>query len=93
MLETKRILLIVAGGIAAVKVPDLIRRLRERRGDQRDEAGDGQEALDRLEHLTQNGSSDHAFGWESLPDVQRIMQQLLLDTLAVGDILHQTFVA
>ncbi len=30
MLETKRILLIVAGGIAAVKVPDLIRRLRER---------------------------------------------------------------
>ncbi|MBX7200777.1 MAG: bifunctional phosphopantothenoylcysteine decarboxylase/phosphopantothenate--cysteine ligase CoaBC [Rhodospirillaceae bacterium] len=30
MLENKRILLIVAGGIAAVKVPDLIRRLRER---------------------------------------------------------------
>ena len=30
MLEKKRILLIVAGGIAAVKVPDLIRRLRER---------------------------------------------------------------
>ena len=30
MLEGKRILLIVAGGIAAVKVPDLIRRLRER---------------------------------------------------------------
>lgn len=34
-----------------------------------------QEALDRLEHLTQNGPGDHAFGWESLPDVQRIMQQ------------------
>ncbi|MBL8645439.1 MAG: bifunctional phosphopantothenoylcysteine decarboxylase/phosphopantothenate--cysteine ligase CoaBC [Rhodospirillaceae bacterium] len=30
MLNGKRILLIVAGGIAAVKVPDLIRRLRER---------------------------------------------------------------
>jgi phosphopantothenoylcysteine decarboxylase/phosphopantothenate--cysteine ligase len=30
VLESKRILLIVAGGIAAVKVPDLIRRLRER---------------------------------------------------------------
>ncbi|MCB2107971.1 MAG: bifunctional phosphopantothenoylcysteine decarboxylase/phosphopantothenate--cysteine ligase CoaBC, partial [Rhodobacteraceae bacterium] len=30
MLENKRILLIVAGGIAAVKAPDLIRRLRER---------------------------------------------------------------
>src|SRR5581483_5290527 len=30
MLENKRILLIVCGGIAAVKVPDLIRRLRER---------------------------------------------------------------
>ena len=30
MLDKKRILLIVAGGIAAVKVPDLIRRLRER---------------------------------------------------------------
>ncbi len=30
MLENKRILLIVAGGIAAVKIPDLIRRLRER---------------------------------------------------------------
>ena len=30
LLENKRILLIVAGGITAVKVPDLIRRLRER---------------------------------------------------------------
>jgi len=30
VLENRRILLIVAGGIAAVKVPDLIRRLRER---------------------------------------------------------------
>lgn len=30
MLEQRRILLIVSGGIAAVKVPDLIRRLRER---------------------------------------------------------------
>lgn len=33
------------------------------------------EALARLEHLTQNGPSDHAFGWESLPSVERIMQQ------------------
>ena len=30
MFENRRILLIVSGGIAAVKVPDLIRRLRER---------------------------------------------------------------
>ncbi len=30
MLKNRRILLIVSGGIAAVKVPDLIRRLRER---------------------------------------------------------------
>jgi len=30
VLENKKILLIVSGGIAAVKVPDLIRRLRER---------------------------------------------------------------
>ena len=30
MLENRHILLIVSGGIAAVKVPDLIRRLRER---------------------------------------------------------------
>jgi len=30
LLENRRILLIVAGGIAAVKIPDLIRRLRER---------------------------------------------------------------
>ena len=30
VLENRRILLIVSGGIAAVKVPDLIRRLRER---------------------------------------------------------------
>jgi len=30
VLHNKRVLLIVAGGIAAVKVPDLIRRLRER---------------------------------------------------------------
>ncbi|TAL00146.1 MAG: bifunctional phosphopantothenoylcysteine decarboxylase/phosphopantothenate--cysteine ligase CoaBC [Rhodospirillaceae bacterium] len=30
MLDNRRILLIVSGGIAAVKVPDLIRRLRER---------------------------------------------------------------
>ena len=34
-----------------------------------------QEALTRLDHLTQNGPSDHAFGWESLPGVERIMQQ------------------
>lgn len=30
MLQNRRILLIVSGGIAAVKIPDLIRRLRER---------------------------------------------------------------
>jgi hypothetical protein len=34
-----------------------------------------QEALARLEHLTEHGPSDHAFGWESLPSVERIMQQ------------------
>jgi len=34
-----------------------------------------QEALARLDHLTQNGPSDHAFGWESLPGVERILQQ------------------
>ncbi len=35
MLNQRRILLIVSGGIAAVKVPDLIRRLRERGADVR----------------------------------------------------------
>jgi hypothetical protein len=34
-----------------------------------------QEALDRLDHLTAHGPGDHAFGWESLPGVERIMQQ------------------
>ena len=34
-----------------------------------------QEALVRLDHLTLNGPGDHAFGWESLPNVERIMQQ------------------
>jgi hypothetical protein len=29
-----------------------------------------QEAVERLEYLRQNGSSDHAFGWESLPAAQ-----------------------
>ncbi|HWB45549.1 MAG TPA: DUF3291 domain-containing protein [Hyphomicrobiaceae bacterium] len=33
------------------------------------------EALLRLEQLTNHGPSDHAFGWESLPGVSRIMQQ------------------
>ena len=30
-----------------------------------------QEALARLDHLTKHGPSDHAFGWESLPNVER----------------------
>ncbi len=34
-----------------------------------------QEALARLDHLTQHGPSDHAFGWESLPSVERVTQQ------------------
>ena len=34
-----------------------------------------QEALARLDHLTQHGPSDHAFGWESLPNVELWMQQ------------------
>jgi hypothetical protein len=29
-----------------------------------------QEAVERLEYLRQNGPSDHAFGWESLPAAQ-----------------------
>ena len=29
-----------------------------------------QEAVERLEHLRLHGSSDHAFGWESLPAAQ-----------------------
>jgi uncharacterized protein DUF3291 len=33
------------------------------------------EALERLDHLTRHGPSEHAFGWESLPDVERIMSQ------------------
>lgn len=33
------------------------------------------EALERLDHLTKQGASDHAFGWESLPNVQLWLQQ------------------
>jgi hypothetical protein len=33
------------------------------------------EALERLDHLTRHGSSEHAFGWESLPSVERVMSQ------------------
>ena len=31
--------------------------------------------LARLDHLTKHGPSDHAFGWESLPNVKLWMQQ------------------
>ena len=31
-MQGKRVLLIVSGGIAAIKIPDLIRRIREQRG-------------------------------------------------------------
>ena len=34
-----------------------------------------QEALERLSHLTQLGPSDHAFGWESLPNIKLWMNQ------------------
>jgi hypothetical protein len=34
-----------------------------------------QEALERLGHLTQHGPSDHAFGWESLPNIKLWMNQ------------------
>ena len=34
-----------------------------------------QGALARLEHLTQHGPSDHAFGWESLPNIKLWMNQ------------------
>ena len=34
-----------------------------------------QEALERLSHLTQHGPSDHAFGWESLPNIKLWMNQ------------------
>ena len=34
-----------------------------------------QEALARLDHLTRNGASGHAFGWESLPNIKLWMQQ------------------
>ena len=33
------------------------------------------EALARLDHMSKNGPSDHAFGWESLPSVERISKQ------------------
>ena len=34
-----------------------------------------EEALARLDHLTQHGASEHAFGWESLPNVKLWMNQ------------------
>jgi hypothetical protein len=34
-----------------------------------------EEALARLDHLTRNGPGDHAFGWESLAGVERVMRQ------------------
>ena len=34
-----------------------------------------EEALARLAHLTQHGPSDHAFGWESLANVEALMRQ------------------
>ena len=34
-----------------------------------------QEALARLDHLTKHGPSDHAFGWESLPNIKLWMSQ------------------
>ena len=34
-----------------------------------------EEALARLDHLTRHGPSDHAFGWESLPNVKLWMNQ------------------
>jgi hypothetical protein len=33
------------------------------------------EALERLAHLTREGASQHAFGWESLPNMTRWMSQ------------------
>jgi len=33
------------------------------------------EAMARLRHLTEHGSSDHAFGWEDLPHIKLWMQQ------------------
>jgi uncharacterized protein DUF3291 len=34
-----------------------------------------QEALARLDRLTREGPTEHAFAWESLPSVERVMQQ------------------
>lgn len=34
-----------------------------------------EEALARLTHLTQHGPTEHAFGWESLPNVKLWMEQ------------------
>lgn len=34
-----------------------------------------EEALARLQHLRDNGPSEHAFGWESLPNAERLKQQ------------------
>jgi hypothetical protein len=33
------------------------------------------EARDRLDHLTAHGASDHAFGWEGLPNLKRWMEE------------------
>lgn len=34
-----------------------------------------QEAHDRLEHYRRHGTSDHAFGWEGLPNLKRWMEE------------------
>lgn len=34
-----------------------------------------QDGIDRLEHLRRNGASDHAFGWERLPNVRMWLKQ------------------
>ncbi|TWG93309.1 uncharacterized protein DUF3291 [Mesorhizobium sp. J18] len=34
-----------------------------------------QEARERLDYLTANGSSEHAFGWEGLPHLKRWMEE------------------
>jgi uncharacterized protein DUF3291 len=34
-----------------------------------------EEALARLDHLTRHRPSDHAFGWENLPNVKLWMSQ------------------
>ncbi len=34
-----------------------------------------QEAFERLDHLRKNGTSDHAFGWEGLPQLKQWMEE------------------